>query len=64
MPFSLQSSPVYDLMYIYYAYASITITVGIPCCDALIMDLYLHIGVLFKAVSFDLETLVQGIVCE
>lgn len=47
-------------MYIYYWFAAWITQFGISASDALLLDIYLHVGILFKTVCYDLENLVNN----
>lgn len=44
-------------MYFYLIYCAIVTQIGIPGADALLLDIYLHIGALLKILASDLDNL-------
>lgn len=61
-PWEWKQSPVYETMYIYLFYASVLTQIGIPSVDALFLDFYLHVALMFEVIGMELEALVKDVI--
>lgn len=61
-PWDWTHTPVYEVMYIYLFYASVLTQIGIPSVDALFLDFYLHVSLMFDVICVDLKSLVEDVV--
>lgn len=61
-PWPSDVTPYYELMFIYCWIACLITAIGISATDALVMDLFYHVGSFFEIVSYDLDNLIKNVI--